>query len=116
MTPGTTPQHVFTLSFKPPEGSKFTVVYAQGERYKEKVLLELQNERCQLEEQVLKVKLTQEETLKFSQTPVQKQGVLTIPPAWIQIGIKTPMGDVLWSDIIQTTVERLLKPGGGFGD
>lgn len=114
MIPGTTPQHNFTLSFKPPEGSKFNVVYAQGEKYKEKVLFELDSERCQLEEQTLMVKLTQEETLKFSQIPVQKQGTLIVPPAWIQIGIKTPTGDILWSDIIQTTVERLLKVNGDF--
>ena len=114
MVPGTTPKHTFLLPFAPPQGSEFYIIYAQGEKFKEKVLFEIKTERCQVRDKTLEVKLTKEETLKFDQTPQLKQGIYVILPAWIQVGIKTPAGDILWSEPIQTSVERLLKQNGGF--
>lgn len=114
MIPGTTPKHIFLLPFAPPQGSEFNIVYAQGEKFKEKVLFEIKTNRCQIHDKTLEIKLTREETLNFNQTPQLKQGTYIVPPAWIQIGIKTPSGEILWSEVIQTSVERLLKQDGGF--
>lgn len=112
MTPGTTPTHTFTLPFNPQQGSKFCVVYAQGKEYHEQVVLELGTNRCSINGKNIVVKLTQEETLKFDRTPRQYQGKYSPYPVKIQIGIQTPDGNIQWSQVITSTVERLLKEDG----
>ena len=107
---GTTPVNRFTLPFDPPEQAEYIVVYAQGEDNEEEILFELQTTRCTIEGRRISVKLTQEETLLFD-CSIPK-GRRTPLPLKIQIGIEAPGKDILWSDIIVTTVERCLKKDG----
>lgn len=112
MRRGTTPRHTFTLPFDPPEGADYRIVYAQGEDFEEKILLELVTDRCKIEGRKVSVKLTQVETLLFNCKPVFCNGGYKTPPVKIQIGVETPGEDILWSDIITTTVERCLREDG----
>ena len=108
---GTTPRHTFTLPFDPPQGSDYRVVYAQGPEYDEKIILDLGTDRCQIDGRNISVDLTQDETLRFSCAPCWHNG-REPQPVSIQIGIATPGDTVMWSDIIKTTVERILKEDG----
>lgn len=112
MRRGTTPTHNFTLPFDPPEGTEYRIVYAQGEDFEESILFELTTERCTIEGRKVSVKLKQEETLLFSCKPVFHNGGYSTPPVKIQIGAETPSRDILWSEIIKTTVERCLRQDG----
>lgn len=112
MRSGTTPKHTFTLPFDPPADSEYRIVYAQGEDYKENILLELTTERCSVDGRVISVKLEQQETFLFDCTPVYHDGGYSPLPVKIQIGVQTPGADILWSNIITTTVERCLKKDG----
>lgn len=112
MIRGTTPRHTFSLDFTPPDGSKFRVVYAQGTEYAEKIVLELTTNRCVVSGKTVSVELTRDETLLFDQHPYNKSGRYELYPVKIQIGIETPDGNVLWSNIISTTLDRLLREDG----
>lgn len=112
MVRGSTPTHTFTLPFAPPQGTEFRIVYAQGEDYKEKNLFEITTERCTIDGKAVRVKLTQEETLLFDCAPVWHNGQYAPLPVKIQIGCKTPGGETLWSNIINTTADRCLKEDG----
>ena len=112
MRRGTTPTHTFTLPFEPPEGTECRIVYAQGEDFKENILPELTTERCKFEGTKVSVKLKHEETLLFNCQPVYHLAGYKTLPVKIQIGVETPSRDILWSDIIETTVERCLKKDG----
>ena len=112
MIPGTTPTHTFTLPFTPPAGTNYRIVYAQGKEGLEEIVLELTTERCTVEGNSLFVTLTKEETLAFNSTLVWHKGRLMPLPVTIQVGVRTEGGDVMWSDIIETTVERCLRKDG----
>lgn len=112
MIRGTTPKHNFTLPFDPPEGAEYRIVYAQGEDFKEKTLLEITTERIDVNGRVLSVKLKQAETLLFNCQPVYHSGGYSPLPVKIQVGVQTPGEDILWSYIIITTVERCLRKDG----
>lgn len=116
MIRGTTPTHTFTLPFAPPEGSEYRIVYAQGGDYNEKILFEIVTDRLSINDRVLSVKLTQAETLQFECSRVYTNGSYSPFPVKIQVGVETPGGDVLWSDIITTTVERCLRKDGAVCD
>ena len=109
---GTTPENTFTLPFDPQPGAEFRIVYAQGEDHKENILFEITTERCKVDGRVISVRLTQEETLRFDSTPVYHDGKYATPPVKIQIGMQTLDKEVLWSCIIETTVERCLRKDG----
>lgn len=111
MRRGTTPKNTFTLPFDIPDGAEFRIVYAQGEEHKERILFERTTNRCTIEGRVVSVKLTQEETLLFDCTPVYYNGKHMPLPVWIQIGMENGK-DVLWSDVIETTVYRCLRKDG----
>lgn len=112
MTRGTTPRHTFTLDFTPPDGSEFRVVHAQGIEYAETIVLELTTERFTVNGKTVSVELTRDESLLFDQTPYNQSGRYAPYPVKIQIGIETPDGSVLWSNIISTTIDRLLREDG----
>lgn len=116
MIPGTTPHHKFKLSFTPPVGSSFRIVYAQGSPYAERVILELATDRCTVKNNEVSVKLSSEETLRFDQKPHVYGSQYAPYPVKIQIGIETPEGSVLWSNIISTTIDRLLREDGVVDD
>ena len=108
----TTPTHRYTLWFEPPQGTKFCIVYSQGEQYKEEVLFECCGERITVDGNRLIVTLTVEETAKFDCTPVWVNGKFAPLPVAIQIGFKTLGGQQKWCDVIYTTVGRCLKKDG----
>ena len=112
MISGSTPTNTFTLPFDPYEGTKYRIVYAQGENRKEKILFEKTTEDCTVNGRVVSVRLTQEETLLFDCTPHYLYGKCEPYPVKIQIGVESPGGDVLWSNIIETPPERCLKRDG----
>ena len=112
MIRGTTPQHTFTLPFEPPEGSHFRICYGQGQNHKERILFERTTESCRVNGSVVSVRLTAKETLLFDCTPHWIDGEYKALPVKIQFGIKTPGDEVLWSEIIETTVERCLRKDG----
>lgn len=112
--PGTTPTNTFTLPFTPQSGSKFTVVYAQGEKHKEKILFEKSGEACKIDDNKLKVRLEAENTRLIDSTPrwSRSSGKYAPLPIWMQIGIETPDGTTLWSHVIEASPGRVLKPDG----
>lgn len=112
MVRGSTPTHTFTLPFEPPSGSEFRIVYAQGEDYKEKTLFELITQRCGVDGRKITVRLKQAESLLFDCTPVWIKGRFAPPPVKIQVGVQTPGNDILWGEIINTTVDRCLRKDG----
>ncbi len=112
MIRGTTPTHTFMLPFEPPAGSAIRVVYAQGEDHKEQILFERETSSCSINGSTVVVKLTPEETCLFDCTPRWCDGVLRPYPVKIQVGVRTPANDILWGNIIVTTVERCLRKDG----
>ena len=116
MIRGTTPQHTFTLPFTPPDGSDYRIVYSQGPEYAEEIVLELTTERCEIDGRTLAVNLIQAETLMFDQTPYIQSGRYVPYPVRIQVGVETPGGQVMWSNVITTTVGRLLREDGLVAD
>ena len=108
MRRGTTPTHNFTLPFDVPEGSAIRIVYAQNEV----IILEKTMEDCTVSGKCVTVRLTDAETLAFDCTPHYHNGRFEPYIVEIQIGIKTPHGDKLWSEIITETPERCLRKDG----
>lgn len=95
MIRGTTPTHNFRLPFSAEMVSKFKVIYAQDDS----VILTKENETCECDGNVIKVRLTQEETLKFD----CKKAVQ------IQIRVLTLGGDALASNIKLVDVDKCLE-------
>ena len=112
MIRGTTPKHTFTLPFEMPNGAEYRIVYAQGEDHKENILFEVETKDCIVSGCAVSVRLTQEQTLLFDATPHWQKGFYTPFPVKIQVGVKTPGGETLWSNIITTTVKRCLRKDG----
>ena len=108
MRRGTTPTHTFTLPFDIPEGASVRVVYAQND----KIVVERTTEACTVEGKKITVRLTDEETLRIDCSPHFHNGKYEPHMIEIQIGIATPNGDKLWSDIITDTPERILRKDG----
>ena len=112
MIRGSTPDNTFTLPFAPPDGTEYRIVYAQGEEYKEKIIFEKTTKDCTVEGNKVTVRLTAKETLLFDCSPKWINHKFMPCPVWIQIGVATPGGETLWSDIIETTPGRCLKKDG----
>ena len=99
MTRGTTPHHTFELPFSV-NSLEFTVTYAQINpvtQTKTIVVKKTKND-CEITGNVIKVRLSQEDTFKFD----DKYAVQ------IQIKVKKKGGDVIASNIITTTVQKIL--------
>lgn len=108
MRRGTTPTHTFTLPFDIPEGSAVRVVYAQNDI----VLVERTTETCTIEGNKVTLRLTDKETLLFDQDMHYINGRYEPYFIEVQIGIKTPSGDKLWSEIMLDTPDGLLRRDG----
>ncbi len=94
MIQGTTPTHTFTLPFNTDQIRKVKVIYAQDDV----VLFTKEGEACALEDNVIRVRLTQEETFLFDcQKYVQ-----------IQVRILTHADEALVSDPKLVQVEDCL--------
>lgn len=109
---GTTPEHSFTLPFTLPEGTEYRIVYAQGEKYKEKILFEKTTEDITVDGDTLVVELKAEETLLIDCTPKWVGGKFEPPPVKVQVGYRTPGSKIMWSEILEKAPGRLLKEDG----
>lgn len=96
MIRGTTPTLEFTLPFSKEDVEALYITFCQCGR----IVLEKTLSECAMEGEVLKVQLTQADTLAFSCRAVN-----------IQIRVKMNDGAVLASEIITTNVDRILKDG-----
>lgn len=100
---GTTPEHIFQTNIDL-TGYRVYVTYAQNGN----AILEKTNEDITVTEDSVTVPLTQEDTLKFSQTvSAGKKPVIKM-----QIRYVTPYGSAGASNIMTTTVDEILKDGG----
>lgn len=97
MIRGTTPTVEFELPMEVNTLSQLYVTFCQGGISRiEKTLAD-----CVAAGTVLSTRLTQEETLRLNDKK----------PVEIQLRVKTMHGEVLASEIIEVTVERILKDG-----
>ena len=97
MIRGTTPTLEFTLPF---DCSLISCVYITFSQKKE-ALIEKTFDDCEKSESKLIVKLSQEDTLKLSESVSTE----------IQIRAKTHAGEALASQIFHVATERILKDG-----
>lgn len=95
MIRGTTPTHIFTLPFNVDDVKRLVITYAQQcEPLVEKTL-----EDCELSENKVKVKLTQEDTLRLNnQLPVE-----------IQIRVLTKDNTALASRVTRRAIGEVLS-------
>ena len=112
MIRGTTPMHTFVIPFEITSGSNVRIVYAQGEDHKETVRFERTNDTITVDGNKVSITLTREETLLFDCRPQWHGGRCEPLPVKIQVGVSTPTGEILWSNIITTTVDRCLQKDG----
>lgn len=92
---GTTPTHEFVLPFDVEMIEVLEIIYFQNE----KEVLRKAKQDCALTENIVTLKLTQEETFLFSDCSY----------VYVQIRIKTPGNDVLASDKMRVFVEECLS-------
>lgn len=94
---GTTPTLTFTLPFKTNDIKNIWVTFSQND----KIIIDLDGERCFFNEYDVKVKLTQRETLSLRQNA----------PVEMQLRVLMTDDTALTSYIITTSVDRILKDG-----
>ena len=94
MRKGTAPTHTFALPFSADNIDKLRVNYAQNGE----IVVIKTEEDADLHDNIVQVKLTQEETLKFSAVNVE-----------IQLDVLTKSGDPLRSDIYNIYPSRVLN-------
>ena len=90
----TTPEHKFTLQIDPSVIDKIRITYAQNNV----IVLTKEGNDVSIDDNIAKVKLTQEETKKFT---AGKE-------AEIQVRVLTLGNDALASDIIKVDVKKVL--------
>ena len=90
----TTPEHKFTLQIDPSVINKIRITYAQNNV----IVLTKEGNDVSIDDNIAKVKLTQEETKKFT---AGKE-------AEIQVRVLTLGNDALASDIIKVDVKKVL--------
>lgn len=96
MIRGTTPTHIFNVNVDLSEAEVIYITYKQSDS----IVVEKEKADCTVSGEAISVKLTQEDTLKFNTAPVE-----------IQIRARFPDGSAIASNIMQTTVTRILKGG-----
>ena len=97
MIRGTTPQFEFMLPFSTDLLAEAYITFAQGCNN----VLEKDLNDCTCEGEKIILRLSQADTLQFNSGKKVD----------IQMRVKTLEGEALASDMIQTTVERILKDG-----
>lgn len=90
----TTPEHKFTLQIDPSVISKIRITYAQNNA----IILTKEDDAVSLDGNIARVKLTQEETKKFTADKEVE----------IQVRVLTLGNDALASDIIKVDVKKVL--------
>lgn len=95
MIRGTTPTHIFKIPFDTANLKEVRIFYAQNK----KVIVEKTTENCVMEENKITVKLTQEETLRFSHMKNTE----------IQLKVMTTDGTVMATHPLQVHVCEILK-------
>ena len=90
----TTPEHKFTLQIDPSVISKIRITYAQNNA----IILTKEDDAVSLDGNIARVKLTQEETKKFTADKEVE----------IQVHVLTLGNDALASDIIKVDVKKVL--------
>lgn len=96
-TRGTTPTHVFNVDVDLTDATIIYITYEQGDEIK----IERTKEDITVTDKTLTVKLTQEETLAFSEGKAVR----------IQIRAKFGDGTAVASNIINTSVREIIKEG-----
>lgn len=96
MVRGTTPENIFKLPFILDDVKSLYVTYSQGDT----VVLDKAIDDVIIDGNTITVRLTQEDTLKFSNAQVN-----------IQIRFKTNQEKAMASNIISTYVNNVLKDG-----
>lgn len=97
MIRGTTPTLYFEIPFQPDEVDRFYITFSQFG----KEVFSVSEKECSYSENVISVKLTQEQTLNLC----ENHGVR------LQIRLVTKSGNAMASDIIQAEVNAILKEG-----
>lgn len=95
MIRGTTPTHIFTLPFEASTIAELRVTYEQNGE----IVLEKTETDCELSGNSVKVKLSQEDTLKFA----------VLKDTKIQLKIKNVSDEVLATTISSFAVDRVLN-------
>lgn len=95
MIRGTTPTHHFTIPIEAELVKEVRITYEQDG----KLLVEKTEEDCTIEEKTLSVRLTQEDTLKFSSKK----------KAELQVRILTTNGTALATEILKLEIEDVLN-------
>jgi len=95
MIRGTTPTHIFELPFDTCELTKIRILYAQNDE----MILEKTEKDCELNGPVIKVRLTQEETMKVKHLDMVQ----------IQLHVLTSKDDSLVSNVYKVPAYQLLK-------
>ena len=94
MTRGTTPTNTFTVPIDLTNAEVIYITYCQNER----TVIEKNKSDMTVTSDTIEVQLTQEETLKLREDRVE-----------IQISARMPDGNVVRSNIIKTTADKILK-------
>ena len=97
MKQGTTPTHIFNVGIDKKLISKVKIIYAQGD----KIVLTKMTEDCTIADKKISVKLTQEETLRFTANSNVN----------IQLRILTVNNDALVSNVFSVQCGVLLDKG-----
>lgn len=96
MKRGTTPTNIFNVNVDLTGAEVIYVTYKQSDS----VVVEKEKGDCTVTSESISVMLTQEDTLKFNTGPVE-----------IQIRARFPNESAIASNIMKTTVTRILKGG-----
>ena len=97
MVRGTTPTLTFTLPFNTSIIKSVYVTFSQ----KDQEVFTVETNNCTLSDNQLIIELTQSQTLAFTQNAVVE----------IQLRVLTNEDDALASNIIRTSVEKILRDG-----
>ncbi len=95
MIRGTTPTHTFQIPFSTNLLNEIRITYAQGNS----VIVEKKTEDCILDDMNITVRLTQEETMSFSERKT----------AEVQLRVLLNDGNVLATPVLRLDVGELLK-------
>lgn len=99
MRRGTTPTHEFELPFETNAIKKIIITYAQ----RDEIVLEKRTEACEMNGNVVSVRLTQEDTLRFDsskQVKIQIKALLFDGNVPVSDELIKPVADVLNEEVM----------------